>query len=135
MLREFRQFLMRGNLVELAVAFVAGVAFTAVVTSLVNDVIMQVVAAVVGRPDFSGLTFTVHDSEIRYGSFLTALVNFVLTMGAVFFLVVKPVNAMTARLVPASEEVVDRECPSCRLTVSARATRCPHCTSELQPVA
>lgn len=134
MLREFREFLMRGNIIELAVAFIAGVAFSAVVTSLVGDVIMQLVAAIVGKPDFSALTVTVNDSVIRYGSFLTALSNFVLTMAAVFFFVVKPVNALTERFaVPAHGEPTSRECPECLSSIPARATRCAHCTTKLQP--
>lgn len=83
---EFKAFAIRGNLIELAVAFVMGVAFTAVVTSFVNDILMQLVAAVFGRPDFSALSFTLNDSEIRYGSFLTALLVLVQVAIALFFL-------------------------------------------------
>ena len=137
MLREFREFLMRGNIVDLAVAFIAGVAFTAVVNSLVADVILQLVAAVAGKPDFSNLSVTVNDSEIRYGSFLTVLVNFVLTMAAVFFLLVKPINALTERLVPPAEggSPSNRECPECLSEVPVRARRCSHCTTQLTPIA
>lgn len=137
MLREFRDFLLRGNVIDLAVAFIAGVAFTAVVNSFVNDVVMQLVAAVAGKPDFSALTFTVNGSIIRFGSFLTVLVNFVLVMGAVFFLLVKPVNAVAERFAAceAQEAPAERECPQCLGTVPARARRCQLCTSELVPVA
>lgn len=93
MLKEFKDFIARGNVLDLAVAVVLGAAFGAVVNSFVDDVLMQLVAAVVGQPDFSSLTIDVGDSVIRYGSFLTVLINFVLIGGAVF-LVVKAVNAM-----------------------------------------
>jgi large conductance mechanosensitive channel len=97
MLREFREFLMRGNVVDLAVAVVIGAAFGAVVTSLVSDMITPLVAAVFGEPDFSALTFTINGSEFRYGNFLNAVFSFVTVAAAVFFLVVKPVNALLAR--------------------------------------
>jgi large conductance mechanosensitive channel len=97
MLKEFKDFLMRGNIVELAVAFVMGVAFAAVVTSLVNDLIMPIIAMIIGKPDFSGLTFEINDAVFRYGSFLTTVVSFVSIALAVFFFVVKPIDAMKAR--------------------------------------
>lgn len=136
MIGEFREFLMRGNIVELAVAFIAGAAFSTVVQSLVSDVVMQLVAAVFGTPDFSGLSFTLRDAEIRVGTFLTAVVNFVLTMAGVFFFLVKPVNALTARIAPADPQgPTSRECTQCLGQVPARARRCRFCTSELTPVA
>jgi large conductance mechanosensitive channel len=104
MLKEFRDFLVRGNLVELAVAFVMGIAFAAVVTSLVDDLVMPIIAMVFGKPDFSGLTFTINDAVFRYGAFLTAVIQFTAIAVAVFFFVVKPVNALTARLDGAAEE-------------------------------
>ena len=97
MLKEFRDFLMRGNLVELAVAFVMGLAFAALITSFVNDLIMPIVAMIIGKPDFSGLTFTVNDAVYRYGAFITAAITFVSTAAAIFFFVVKPVDALTTR--------------------------------------
>ncbi len=136
MIREFRDFLMKGNIIDLAVAFIAGVAFSAVIASLVNDVIMQFVAAIVGKPDFSSLSFTLNDSEIRYGAFLTVLINFVLVMGAVFFFLVKPVNAMTAKFAaPADGAPTNRECPECLAEVPAKARKCQFCASALTPVA
>lgn len=98
MLKEFRDFLLRGNLVTLAVAFVMGVAFAAVVTSFVNDLVMPVIAMIIGKPDFSNLTFTINGAVFRYGSFLTALVTFVAIAAAVFFFVVRPVDLLVARL-------------------------------------
>lgn len=97
MIKEFREFLLRGNVVDLAVAVVLGAAFGAVVTSFVNDVLMQIVAIIFSEPDFSGLTITINDSEIRYGSFFNAALTFVIVGAAVFFFVVKPINTLMAR--------------------------------------
>jgi large conductance mechanosensitive channel len=97
MIKEFRDFLMRGNLVELAVAFVIGLAFAALITSFVDDLIMPIVAMIIGKPDFSDLTFTINDAVFRYGSFLTAAITFVSTAAAIFFFVVKPANALKGR--------------------------------------
>ena len=97
MLREFKDFLFRGNIVELAVAFVMGVAFAAVINSFVENLVMPVIAAIIGKPDFSDLTFTINDAVFRYGAFLTAVIQFVAVAAAVFFFVVKPVDAMLAR--------------------------------------
>ena len=109
MIKEFRDFLLRGNLVELAVAFVMGLAFAAVVTSFVDDLVMPILAMIFGEPDFSGLTFTINDAVFRYGAFLTALITFVTTAAAIFFFVVKPVNALMARRGQPEEEVVPDE--------------------------
>ncbi len=98
MLREFRDFVLRGNVVDLAVAVVIGAAFGAVVTSLVEDLLTPLIAAVGGRPDLSALAFTVNGARLRYGEFLNALVAFLVISAAVFFLVVKPVNAFLRRL-------------------------------------
>jgi len=109
MLKEFRDFLMRGNLVELAVAFVIGLAFAALITSFVNDLIMPIVAMIIGKPDFSGLTFTINDAVYRYGAFITAAITFVSTAAAIFFFVVKPVDALTTRRRRPEEEAVSDE--------------------------
>jgi len=108
MVKEFRDFLMRGNLVELAVAFVMGLAFAALVTSLVDDLIMPIVAMIIGKPDFSDLTFTINDAVFRYGAFLTAAITFLVTAAAIFFFVVKPLNALMARTRP-EDAVPDEE--------------------------
>ena len=97
MVKEFREFLLRGNVVDLAVAVIIGAAFGAVVTSFVDDLLMQVIAMIGGEPDFSGLSFTINDAEFRYGSFLNAVIAFVIVSAAVFFLVVKPINTLMAR--------------------------------------
>jgi large conductance mechanosensitive channel len=110
MLREFRDFLLRGNIVELAVAFVLGVAFGALVTSFVDNLLMPVVAMIIGKPDFRDLTFTINDSIFRYGAFLTDLIAFAAIAAAVFFFVVKPVNALMARVrSPVEEGMPDEE--------------------------
>jgi large conductance mechanosensitive channel len=111
MLREFKEFLFRGNIVELAVAFVMGVAFAAVINSLVENLVMPVIAAIIGKPDFSDLTFTINDAVFRYGAFLTAVIQFVAVAAAVFFFVVKPVDAMLARRKrePVEEGMPDEE--------------------------
>ena len=103
MVREFREFLLRGNVVDLAVAVVIGAAFGAVITSFVEDLLTPLIAAVGGEPDFAGLTFTVNDSAFRYGEFFNAIVSFLLIGAAIFFLVVKPVNALMARRKAGSE--------------------------------
>jgi large conductance mechanosensitive channel len=109
MLKEFKDFLVKGNIVDLAVAFVMGVAFAAVVNSLVNDLIMPIIAMIIGKPDFSNLTFTINDAVFRYGAFITSLVTFTAIAAAVFFFVVKPMQAMTARAKKGEEEVVSDE--------------------------
>jgi large conductance mechanosensitive channel len=97
-IKEFRDFLMRGNLVELAVAFVMGLAFAALVTSFVDNLVMPIVAMIIGKPDFSDLTFTINDAVFRYGAFITDAITFIATAAAIFFFVVKPMNAVLARL-------------------------------------
>jgi large conductance mechanosensitive channel len=110
MIREFRDFLFRGNIVELAVAFVMGVAFAAVVSSLVENLVMPIVAMIIGKPDFDDLTFTINDAVFRYGAFITDVIEFVAIAAAVFFFVVRPVQAMLARLrSPADEGMPDEE--------------------------
>ena len=111
MLQEFKDFLFRGNIVELAVAFVMGVAFAAVVGSLVDNLVMPVVAMVIGKPDFSDLTFTLNDAVFRYGAFITDAIQFVAIAAAVFFFVVKPVQAMLnrGRREPVEEGMPDEE--------------------------
>ena len=126
MIREFKEFALKGNLLELAVAFVLGVAFTAVVTSLVDDVIMNLVAAVVGKPDFSNLTLSIGDGVVRYGSFLNALITF-LVIAFVLFLIVKAAN----RAMPA--KVTQRDCPHCLSSIAIGAGACAFCTRDVQP--
>ncbi len=122
MLQEFKDFLLRGNIVELAVAFVMGVAFAALIGSFVDDLIMPVIAMIIGKPDFSGLTFTINDAVFRYGAFITAVIQFVAIAGAVFFFVVKPMNAIMSRTrKPAEDEVSDEERRHQELLAALRA--------------
>ncbi len=136
MLTEFRQFLLRGNVVDLAVGVVIGAAFGAVVTSMVEDLITPIIAAVFSQPDFSDLTFTINGSVFRYGSFLNALISFLTIATAVFWLVVVPMNHLIARF--RSDTPTDaptRPCPECLSEVPKAAHRCAFCTTELQPAA
>lgn len=129
-LKGFRDFIARGNVVELAVAVVIGVAFGAVVTSLVEDLLTPVIAAVFGEPDFSGLTFTINDSVFRYGEFLNAVIAFLSVAVAVYFFIVLPINKLAERR-RRDEEATTRDCPFCVTEIAGAATRCPNCTSEL----
>ena len=108
-LNEFKAFLMQGNLITLAIAFVMGVAFAAVLTSFVGDIITPIIGAIVGKSDFSSLTFTIHKSLFKYGSFITALITFVSIAAAVFFFIVKPYEMIMARRAPEEEVVSDEE--------------------------
>jgi large conductance mechanosensitive channel len=127
MLKEFKKFALRGNVVELAVAVILGLAFNAVIQSLVDDVLLNLIAAAVGQPDFSELSFNLGDAVIRYGAFITAVVNFLLVAFALF-LVVKAINRMMG-----TEEEPPKmaECPFCKTSVPVNATKCPACTSQL----
>jgi large conductance mechanosensitive channel len=98
MIREFRDFLMKGDIVDLAVAFVIGVAFAAVVNSLVNNLVMPIIAMIIGKPDFNDLTFTINDAVFRYGAFITDVITFIAVAAAIFFFVVKPMGSMMARM-------------------------------------
>ncbi len=134
MVKEFRDFLFRGNLIELAVAFVVGAAFTAVVNAFVRDIITPFIAAIFGKPNFNGLTFTVNGSQFNYGSFFNAVLSFVLVAAVLFFLVIKPVNHLMARLGRVPEEEPVRDCPECLSKVPVAATRCSQCTSSIEPM-
>jgi large conductance mechanosensitive channel len=129
----FRKFLLRGNVVELAVAVVIGGAFTLIVNSFVEDIMNPLIAATIGTPNFSELTVDVGDASITYGNFLNAVVTFVLVAAVVYFLVVKPYERLAARFKPVPE-VTTRDCPECLSAVPVGARRCAHCTSELTPV-
>lgn len=109
MLKEFKDFIMKGNILDLAVAFVIGLAFAAVVTSLVNDLIMPIIAMIIGKPDFSGLTFTINDAVFRYGSFITEVISFVAVAGAIFIFVVKPMQMVMAKAKKQEEEGISDE--------------------------
>jgi large conductance mechanosensitive channel len=129
MFQDFKKFLMRGNVLDLAVAVVLGVAFVAVVTALVEDLLTPLVAAIFGKPDFSRLTFTINDSTFKYGAFLNAILAFVLIAAALFFFVVKPLGAMMARAKAGEEEAppATRKCPECLSDIPMEANRCAYC--------
>jgi large conductance mechanosensitive channel len=132
--KDFREFILRGNLVDLAVAVVLGTAFAAVVAALVGDLITPLIAAIGGNPDFSGLTFTIHKSHFLYGHFINALITFLVVAAVLFFLVIKPVNALMSRRRTEPEvEETTRECPECLSNIPRAARRCAFCTAEVSP--
>jgi len=133
MLREFRTFLLRGNVIDLAVAVVIGAAFGAVVTAFVEDLITPLIAAIFGEPDFSNLTFTINNSIFKYGDFINKIIYFLIVAAAIFFVVVKPVNVMTerARRGQAPPDPTTRICPECLGEVPIAAHRCMFCTQPL----
>jgi large conductance mechanosensitive channel len=132
MLREFRAFILRGNLVDLAVAVVIGTAFTAVVNAFVKDVITPLIAAVGGNPDFGRLAFTVNGSRFAYGDFFNALLTFLIVAAVMFFLVIKPVNLLLEQFKTESDvESPTRSCPECLSQIPRAAARCAFCTSEV----
>ena len=131
MLNEFRQFILRGNLVDLAIAVVIGTAFGVLVASLVKDLITPLIAAIGGEPDFSALKFTINGSQFLYGEFLNALFAFLVVAAVIFFFVVKPVNALMERYrteTPPEQET--RDCPECLSQIPTAARRCAFCTAE-----
>jgi large conductance mechanosensitive channel len=130
MVKDFQQFLLRGSVVDLAVGIVIGVAFAAVVTALVADLLTPLIAAIFGKHDFSTLAFTINGSRFLYGSFINALIAFVCIAAAVFFFVVRPVNALMARrkTEPPLDEAT-RKCPECLSEIPVEARRCAFCTS------
>jgi large conductance mechanosensitive channel len=132
MLREFRAFVLRGNLVDLAVAVVIGTSFAAVVNAVVRDLVTPLIAAIGGQPDFGDLAFTINGSRFAYGDFLNALLSFLLVAAVVFFLVIKPVNALMAALRTEPDvESETRPCPECLSQIPRAAGRCAFCTSEV----
>ncbi len=131
-MKDFREFLLRGNLVDMAVGIVIGVAFSAVVTALVSDLITPLIAAIGGKPDFAALSFTINKSHFLYGSFFNALISFIVIAAVVFFLVVRPVNALMRRYRTEPEVVQPtKECPECLSQIPLAAKRCAFCTSQV----
>src|SRR5579862_719664 len=133
-MKDFKEFLLRGNLVTTAVAFVIGLAFAAVITALVTDLITPLIAAIGGNPSFASLTFTVNGSVFFYGRFLNALIAFVLVAFVIFFLVVKPFNALMERqkTEPPVDETV-KECEHCLSSIRVSASVCAFCTRDVAP--
>jgi large conductance mechanosensitive channel len=128
----FRQFLLRGNLIDLAVAVVIGLAFNAVIQALIKDLITPLIAAAGGQPNFASLFFTVNKSRFSYGSFANAALSFVIIAAVVYYLVAAPAGRMIA-ISQRHKEATERECPECLSQIPAAARRCSFCTSEVPP--
>ncbi len=129
MIKEFKAFIMRGNVMDLAVGVIIGGAFGKIVSSLVGDIIMPLIGLLVGGIDFSGLAFTLGSAKVTYGNFINNVIDF-LIIAAVIFLLVKGINSLQKK--PAPADPTTKECPHCFTTISLKATRCPNCTSELK---
>ena len=133
MLKGFRDFILRGNVVDLAVAVIIGAAFNAIVNSLVKDILTQFIAAVVGKPDFSGVVVKLHGTPILIGNFLNAAISFLIVASVVYFGIVLPLNTLLARInKPVPVAKTTKPCPECLSEIPLAARRCAHCT---QPVA
>jgi large conductance mechanosensitive channel len=133
-MKGFKAFILRGNVLDLAVAVVIGAAFGAVVTALVKDLITPIIAAIVGKPDFSAIVFEVNGSKFLIGDFINAIVSFLLIAAAVYFFVVLPVNTLLARIKrgEAPPDPTSKKCPECLSEVPLAARRCAFCTSALE---
>ncbi len=131
LLTEFKKFLFRGNVVDLAVAVVVGTAFTAVVKALVADLVTPIIALIFGKPNFETLSFTINGSHFAYGDFVNTLFTFLTVAAVMFFLIVTPITKLMERR--AEEDPDTKECPQCTSAIPLRALRCPLCTSELAP--
>jgi large conductance mechanosensitive channel len=136
MLKGFKQFILRGNVLDLAVAVVIGAAFGAVVTALVKDLITPLIAAIVGKPDFSAIQFEINGSKFLVGDFINALVSFLMIAAAVYFFVIVPVNAVMARMRrgEAPPDPTTKECPECLSVIPVAAKRCAFCTTALETI-
>ncbi len=134
---EFRAFLLRGNVVDLAVGIMIGAAFTSVVNSFVADIMTPLIAAVGGETDFSELAFTVNGSAVTYGNFINALLSFLIVAAVIFYLIIQPMNRLAARRTsePPPPEATTHPCPFCLTEIPKAASRCAACTAEVTPVA
>ena len=133
MIKDFRDFVLRGNVVDLAVAVVLGAAFGVVVTALTSSFITPLIAAVGGESDFSRLAFTINGSRFTYGVFFNALIAFLILAAVVFFLIVRPLNALMARMHPEEPVArVNKPCPECLSEIPTQARRCAFCTAEVR---
>ena len=131
-MKGFRSFLMRGNLIELAVAVVIGTAFAAIVSAIVKDLITPLIAAIGGQPNFGSLKFTINHSTFAYGDFFNALVSFLIIAAVIYFMIVTPVARITTRF-ERKKEATTRDCPECLSSIPAAARRCAFCTAQLTP--
>ena len=135
MIKGFREFILRGNVIDLAVAVVIGAAFGAMITAFVANIITPLIAAIFGKPDFSDLVFTINNSTFKYGLFINAVISFLLIAAAIYFVVVVPMNKMNELRArgKAPEDPTTKQCPECLSEIPAGAHKCAFCTSE-QPV-
>jgi large conductance mechanosensitive channel len=135
MLKEFRKFILRGNVVDLAVAVVVGAAFNSVVQGIVKDIITPLIAAIGGQPNFSSLSFKVHGSTFMYGDVINLMISFIIIAAVVFFVVVQPLNKLVSHLKPSDdiEKPAERQCPECLSAIPAAATRCKFCSAKSAP--
>ncbi|HTX07155.1 MAG TPA: large conductance mechanosensitive channel protein MscL [Solirubrobacteraceae bacterium] len=133
LITDFKKFLLRGNVVDLAVAVVIGTAFTAVIKAIVADLLTPLIAAIFGKPNFESLSFTINGSHFSYGDVINNLITFISIAAVVFFLVVAPMTALMARR--AQEDPDTKECPECASAIPLKARRCPLCTSQLETAA
>lgn len=133
MLKGFREFVLRGNVVDMAVGVVIGAAFGAIVTAFVKDLLTPLIAALVGKPDFSAYTFEINGSKFLYGDFINALISFLLVAAAVYYFVVLPVNALMARIHKGDEPAAPatKVCPECKSSIAVDARKCAYCTSQV----
>jgi large conductance mechanosensitive channel len=131
MWKEFKAFIMRGNVMDLAVGVIIGGAFGKIVASLVNDILMPLIGLLIGGIDFSSLSFTLGSATVAYGLFINNIIDF-LIIALVIFLMVKGINRLTTKPAPAPASPTTKECPHCFSTISIKAARCPNCTSELK---
>jgi large conductance mechanosensitive channel len=136
-MKGFRDFILRGNVVDLAVGVVIGAAFGNIVQALVKDLLTPLIAAIGGQPDFSSVFFTINNSKFLIGEFINALISFLIIAAVVYFLVVLPVNKLMERFKPKAVEAPEttRECPYCLSRIPKAATKCSYCTSEVEKVA
>ena len=134
MIKEFKEFALRGNVIDLAIAVVIGAAFGAVITALVKDLITPLIAAMGGQPDFSGLSFTINKSHFLYGDFINAVVSFLILAAVIFFLIVVPLNTLIerTRTKPTTPDPTTFKCPECMSEIPIGARRCAFCTAVVQ---
>jgi large conductance mechanosensitive channel len=131
MLKEFRDFVMRGNVIDLAIAVILGAAFGAIITSLVNDILMPLIGILMGGVNFAELTYQVGNAVVYYGKFIQAIINF-LVIAFVLFLIIRSINRFKKKeAAPAPAAPTTKECPQCFTAIPLKATRCPNCTSQL----
>lgn len=130
-IKDFKEFIMRGNVIDLAVAVIIGGAFGKIISSLVSDIIMPLIGLIIGGIDFSGLAFTIGNAKMTYGNFINNVIDF-LIIALVIFLMIKGIESLKKKPAPVAAEPDTKDCPYCFTTIPIKATRCPHCTSELK---